>query len=102
MTKSKDARNHDPYPPSHASLLVAKCLEEGGGRSRDHKTNSLPLNSALVSFDQSDTNAAKSTSLDKYYKGEKPRVKDSFKDCQTYDDHLTLMIRRGPAPARSD
>ena len=74
MTKSKDVRNHDPYPPSHASLLVAKCLEEGGGRSRDHKTNSLPLNSALVSFDQSDTNAAKSTSLDKYYKGEKPQV----------------------------
>ena len=67
----------DPYPPSHASLMVAKCLEEGGGRFRDQKTNSLPLNSALVSFDPSES-ASKSTSLDKYYnKAEKPQVTKS-------------------------
>ena len=71
MTKSKDAKCPDPYPPSAASLLVARCLEEGGGRMRDQKTASLPLNSALVSFDQPD----KSTSLDKYYKADnKPQI----------------------------
>ena len=71
MTKSKDSKTPDPYPPSAASLLVARCLEEGGGRVRDQKTASLPLNSALVSFDQTD----KSTSLDKYYKSDnKPQI----------------------------
>ena len=60
---------HDSYPPSHASLLVARCLEESGqsGRARGHKTNSLPLPSALGACDLME----KSTSLDKYYKAEK-------------------------------
>ena len=53
-------RDRDLYPPSHASLLVARCLEEGRG----HKTSSLPPHSALLRPDA----GLKSTSLDKYYK----------------------------------
>ena len=64
-SRLKDARTPDAYPPSQASLLVAKFLEEGGGRSRTEKTNSLPLNSALVTFDE------RSTSLGQYYKTDK-------------------------------
>ena len=72
--RSSEVRNvsktgHDSYPPSHASLLVARCLEESGqgARARGHKTNSLPLHSALGACDHLE----KSTSLDKYYKAEK-------------------------------
>ena len=58
-----------PSPPSHASLVVARCLSEGG-RGRDEKTNSLPLNSVLC-LEQSEPGreAARSTSLSNYYKG---------------------------------
>ena len=72
--RSSEVRNvlktgHDSYPPSQASLLVARCLEESGqgARARGHKTNSLPLHSALGTGDHLE----KSTSLDKYYKAEK-------------------------------
>ena len=58
-------RDRDLYPPSHASLLVARCLEEGRGPGRGHKTSSLPPHSALLSPE----GGLKSTSLDKYYKG---------------------------------
>ena len=67
--KTRSELGHDSYPPSHASLLVARCLEESG-RARGHKTNSLPLHSALGGCDLS--RGEKSTSLDKYYKAEKP------------------------------
>ena len=75
VIKTRSVLGPDSYPPSHASLLVARCLEEGGvssGRGRGHKTNSLPLNSVLASCDLS--SGEKSTSLDKYYNKEKPAV----------------------------
>ena len=67
--KTRSELGHDSYPPSHASLVVARCLEESD-RARGHRTNSLPLHSALGGGDLS--RGEKSTSLDKYYKGEKP------------------------------
>ena len=73
-SRIKDIKSPDPYPPSQASLLVAKFLEEGGGRGRNaEKTNSLPLNSALVSFDE------KSTSLGHHYKADKHQQQSSSK-----------------------
>ena len=61
----------DLYPPSRACLVVARCLEEGG-RSREIKTNSLPLNSGLCS--ESCDPSAKTTSLRDHYRPGKQTV----------------------------
>ena len=61
----------DLYPPSRACLVVARCLEEGG-RSREMKTNSLPLNSGLCS--ESCDSSAKTTSLRDHYRPGKQTV----------------------------
>jgi len=58
-------------PGTHANILISKSLEDT--KAQDQKTNSLPLN-AVLSYEHSDVVLAKSTSLDKYYKTEKPQT----------------------------
>jgi hypothetical protein len=58
-------------PSTHANILISKSLEDT--KAQDQKTNSLPLN-AVLSYEHSDAALAKSTSLDKYYKTEKPQA----------------------------
>jgi len=78
-----------PEPGSHANILISKSLEET--KARDQKTNSLPLN-AVLSYEHSDAALAKSTSLDKYYKTEKPQtVKPSSSD--NFFQRLTNLRR---------
>jgi len=90
--KSKDTRIYkaglsEPSPHTiHANILLSKTIEDT--KAQDQKTNSLPLN-AVLSLEHSDV-FAKSTSLDKYYKTEKPQT---VKSSDNFFQRLTNLRR---------